>query len=146
MTFAPLATAVPLTYTHATNYSHQPARRPMVQVELAAVDAAGTLLGTPVTTTLEVDSGADRSVIDNGLAPALGIDLASCATSEVQGVGGQLVGVPTANLKMLLLGRWLDVPVFFIKGKLLLGREVAFDALYLGFMHKYGLLLAASCP
>lgn len=119
----------------------------MVQLEIAAADpVTGALLGTPLTTTLEVDSGADVSVIDDGLAPALGIDLAACPTTSVGGVGGELVAVPTAEVKMLLLGRWLDVPVLFIKDKLLLGREVAFDALYIAFLHKHGFLLAAGCP
>jgi Aspartyl protease len=118
----------------------------MVQVEIAAVDAAtGVLLGSPLTTTLKVDSGADISVLDDGLAPSLGIDLSMCDTMPVQGVSGNLSDVPMASVKMELVGRWLDVPVVFIPNELLLGREVAFDALYLGFAHKAGFLLAATC-
>ncbi len=117
----------------------------MIQVEIAATDpVTSTLLGAPVTTTLEVDSGADISVIDDGLAPTLGINLAALPTAQVAGVGGAYRNVPKGTLKMLLVGRWIDVPVLFMTGELLLGREAAFDAIHLAFVHKHGLLLAAA--
>jgi len=46
---------------------------------------------------------------------------------------------------MYLCGRWVDVPVDFVPGQMpqLLGRDGAFDALFLVFVHTLTFLLGA---
>jgi hypothetical protein len=134
------------TFSHGTLYRRAPNDRPVVEVEIAAVDATGSLLGRPVTTTVLVDSGADRTMLDGGLAPTLGIDLRSCPRDVIGGVGAGGVPVAEATVKMELCGAWTDVPVSFTLGPIghpqLLGREGAFDAIAVSFLHRHRMLLA----
>lgn len=150
MTFVPLGSAVSLPATHAAGYGHHPDQRPIVEVELAATTAEGILLGRSIRTSVLVDSGADVTMLDGGLAPALGLDLSLPAFPKgaVGGVGAGGVQVARADLKMEICGRWADVPVNFTLNPLghvqLMGREGAFDAMLVAFLHgQYAMLASA---
>lgn len=121
----------------------------MAEVELAATGPGGVLLGKPVRTMFLVDSGADVTMLDGGLATTLGLNLhdPQFARTTVGGVGQGGVEVARASIKMSLCERWLDVPVNFtiepIKHPQLLGREGAFDALFVAFWHSHNAMLVA---
>jgi hypothetical protein len=119
----------------------------MLEVEIAATTAAGQLLGKPLTTAVLVDSGADVTMLDGGLAPTLGIDLTQCPHDSVGGVGAGGVPVAAATVRMLLCSTWVRVPVNFtlrpIGHPQLLGRSGAFDEVAWAFLHRHAILAAA---
>lgn len=124
------------------------AGRPIISVEIAAVAANGRLLGTPVRTTVLVDSGADVTMLDGALAQPLGIDLSRCQLDSVGGVGAGGVQVALSTVKMDLCGRWANVPVNFTLNPIghpqLLGRDGAFEALIVGFAHAQKTIIAVA--
>lgn len=137
--------------THGAGYAHRPDQRPIIEVEIAATAPEGVLLGKPIRTPVLVDSGADVTLLDGGLAPTLGINLADprFPKGTVGGVGAGGVPVARADVKMDLCGKWVTVPVNFtlrsITHEQLLGRAGAFDALLVSFLHgRYALLAAAA--
>lgn len=144
-----LAPQINLNFGFGSSYAAAPVRRPMMEIELAAVDANGALLGQTKTVLL-VDSGADRTVLDSGLAGILGIDLSAVAPRQMGVAGGGVVQswLSPNPILMLLCGKWVRVPVEFCHGQQpgLLGREGAFDALRLAFIHSVSLLVAAIHP
>lgn len=146
MTLVELAPAAGLQFTHGSSYAGAPSSRPMLEVELAAVGPSGVLLGKPLRTTVLVDSGADVTMLDGGLASTLGIDLRACPQGTIGGVGVGGVPVASSVVKMRLCNRWVDVPVDFtlnpIQTPQLLGRSGAFDGITWAFVHNYTVVLA----
>ncbi len=122
----------------------------MIEVEMAATGSLGVLQGRSLRTTVLVDSGADVTMLDGGLATTLGLDLtdARYPRDVVGGVGSGGVPVATALVKMSLCGRWVDVPVNFTLQPMtnppLLGRAGAFDALVISFLHRQRVVLGAA--
>lgn len=121
-----------------------PRRRPIIDVEVAATTPNGVLLGTPLRTDVLVDSGADVTMLEASLAGTLGIDLRGCPMEWVQGVGG-VKPVWKAIVMMHLCDAWVHVPVAFAlqQQPQLLGRDGAFDSLWVAFGHRHGLLLSS---
>lgn len=151
MTLVALHQPARLTVTHGSLYGHQPDQRPLVEVEVAATDAGGILLGKPVRTLVLVDSGADVTMLDGGLATTLGLDLSDpqYPKRDIGGVGAGGVAVTQMPVKMLLCERWISVPVDFTSEPMphpqLLGRAGAFEAMLVAFMHgQTAMLLAAA--
>jgi hypothetical protein len=110
-------TLVELTSPAAFDYSHKgdyPDSRPVVTVELAATDSDGVLLGTHRTGVL-VDSGADLTILENGVASAVGLDLGNEASHPRSGLGGIAGGlvVASATIMIELCGDWLTIPAVF---------------------------------
>jgi hypothetical protein len=134
--------------SHGALYAAAASRRPIIEVEVAATNTSGVLLGSPLTTTVLVDSGADVTMLDGGLAPTLGINLAACPHGFVGGVGAGGVPVAEASVKFHLCDIWLDVPVHFTLNPIghpqLLGRAGAFDAVVWSFFHRHFMLLASA--
>lgn len=132
-------------YSHAAQYSSSGPRRPEARVEIAAVSPGGILAGSPITTLVLVDSGADVTMLDEALASTLGIDLTPITPQRVGGVGG----TTTARLHDVMIGlcgRWVQAPVLFSPGQptQLLGREVVFDSFDISFVHRRNLILGAA--
>jgi Aspartyl protease len=136
--------------THGSIYAQHPQQRPEIEVEVAATSDQGLLLGRPVRTTVLVDSGADVTMLDGGLARTLGIDLddPKYPKTTVGGVGQGGVPVARVVVRMQLCDRWRSVPVNFTRQPIhhpqLLGREGAFDALLVSFLHQRFVLLASA--
>ena len=110
------------------------------------MDNIGRLLGYHNVLVL-VDSGADITMLNEDLAPIFGIDLTGSPQVQVFGIGG---GTFARRHDMLvrLCSSWVRIPVLFEKGRdvNLLGREGAFAALQIAFVHRHGLLVAAKQP
>jgi hypothetical protein len=142
----PLGPTVNLGFDHGVLYSGVTNKRPEMTVELAGVGAAGQLLGYTSTVVL-VDSGADITMLDIGLLPALGINSATLTPTTVTGVGGNVTAY-RGPLLIRLCGQWKSIPVLFAVNQStnLLGREGAFDAMQLAFVHSNAILLAALRP
>lgn len=121
----------------------------MIEVEIA-VTSGGVLVGKPLRTSVLVDSGADTTMLDGGLAATLGIDLNDprLPKGTVGGVGKGGVDVTRANVRMSLCGRWLTVPADFthepIQHPQLLGRAGAFEGLLVAFVHGQTTMFAAA--
>jgi hypothetical protein len=137
-----------LRFTHGGSYTSAPGNRPIISVEIAAVDAQGRLQGQPVRTTVLVDSGADMTMLDGALARPLGIDLSRCPQGSVGGVGHGGVPVAAAPVKMALCDTWLDIPVNFTLRSIghtqLLGRAGAFESILFTFVHQHRTIVAAA--
>ena len=150
MTLLALPGPSSVTVTHGSLYGHHPDQRPMIDVEVAVTGSGGILVGRPLRTLVLVDSGADVTMLDGGLAATLGLDLSQpeFPRTTVGGVGQGGVPVALATVKMELCGRWIDVPVNFtlqpIQHPQLLGRAGAFDALLVAFVHRQTAVLAAA--
>jgi len=142
-----LTPAVGLSFDHAFAYGQVQGRRPMVMLELAGVDNAGRLLGSVANTPVLVDSGADTTMLNAGIALNLGLDLAAMPTEPVYGVGG---GTQAMRHRILarLCSKWVVLPVLFEVGRNinLLGRDGAFDELRLGFLHSQSIVVANLHP
>jgi hypothetical protein len=138
-------TLVELPSPAAFDYSHKgdyPDSRPIITLEFAATDPNGVLLGAHRTGVL-VDSGADLTILENGVASALGLDLSdeeSYPRGRIGGIAGGLI-VAGATIMAELCGRWFTIPVVFAvppraglpapNVQNCLGREGVFD--YVGF-------------
>lgn len=147
MTLQALTQSVSVPFSHVGIYAGTtPNPRPIVQVEVASVGPGGVLAGKPLTTSVLVDSGADVTMLDGGLAPTLGINLATCPQRVIGGVGSGGVPVAAATVKMRLCGHWFDIPVNFtlqpIQHPQLLGRSGAFERIFWAFMHDRAVVLA----
>ena len=90
---------------------------PMVEVEVAATDPDGILLGEPRLTTVLVDSGADYTILDARLAPVLGIDLARCVPADTSVVGGGTVSGRATHLKIGRAGAGMRHAVSRLPGR-----------------------------
>jgi hypothetical protein len=137
-------TLVELPNPAAFDYSHKgdyPDSRPVVTVELAATDANGVLLGAHRTGVL-VDSGADLTMLENGVALTLGLDLSDEVRHPRKALGGIVGGLVVADATVMveLCGNWLTIPAAFPVPwggrpapdvENLLGREGVFD--HIGF-------------
>jgi hypothetical protein len=151
LTLQALTQPVSVPFSHVGVYAGTAANpRPIVQVEIASISPAGQLLGKPLTTSVLVDSGADVTMLDGGLATALGVNLAACPQGSIGGVGSGGVPVAATTIKMQLCGTWLDIPVNFtlqpITHPQLLGRSGAFERVFWGFMHDRAAVLAIAAP
>jgi len=147
LTLQTLAQPVSVPFSHLGNYAgNTPNPRPIVQVEVASVGPGGVLAGKPLTTGVLVDSGADVTMLDGGLAPTLGVNLATCPQGVIGGVGSGGVPVAEATVKMRLCGHWFDIPVNFtlqpIGHPQLLGRSGASERIFWAFMHDRAVVLA----
>jgi hypothetical protein len=117
----------------------------MARVEIAATTPSGMLAGSPVTTLVLVDSGADVTMLDETLAPTLGIDLQSVTPEPVGGIGGTVMS-RSHPVQMHLCGVWVRVPVLFTPNQRpqLLGREGVFDRLGILFVHRHNTMLGVA--
>lgn len=118
----------------------------MVEIEIAAVDSAGRLLGSPRVTSVMVDSGADMTVLDEKLASVMGFDLAACPEMPLHAFDGREVPVRWRYLLIGLCGMWINAPVAFQAAPQpqVLGRASIFDHLALTFLQRDSRLLAVA--
>lgn len=150
MSLVQLSPAASLSLTHGSLYGHHPGARPVIEVEVAATDSNGQLQGKPVRTSVLVDSGADTTMLDGGLAKTLGIDLADARypRGQIGGVGQGGVSVVQVSVLMRICDKWHAVPVNFTLNPIghpqLLGRDGAFDGLVIAFIHGQTAMLAAA--
>lgn len=81
-------------------------------------------------------------MIHEAYAAFLGIVLDQLPIEQVNGIGGT-VNARRGVLMMDLCGRWVPVPVFFVPGQALglLGRQGAFDSMFVAFAHRDAILL-----
>lgn len=141
MTLAALPTPRGIAFTHRGNYAGQEEERPVIDVEFAAVDDHGVLLGS-YTTGVLVDSGARTTLLSLEAAAELGMDLSERRYPKAH-IGGIVPGaglwVAFAPVKVNLCGRWLDIPVAFhlhpTRVSHLLGRGGVFDQVEVCFRH-----------
>lgn len=119
---------------------------PMVEIEVAATDSLGVLLGVPQPTSVMVDSGADITVLDQRLAPVLGLDLGACPETELTTVGGHKLPGRWRYLKIGICGLWIDAPVVFQSrpAPQVLGRHSIFERLAITFLQRDLRLLAVA--
>jgi hypothetical protein len=145
LTFQTLSTPASLAFTHAAQYDARPPRQPLARVEIASTTALGTLAGHPVTTLVLVDSGADMTMLEEALAPVLGIDLQPITPEPVGGIGGTVMARRHPVL-MHLCGVWMQVPVLFAPNQRtqLLGRTAVFDRLGILFVHRLNTMLGVA--
>lgn len=88
-----------------------------------------------------VDSGANVSAFEIGVARQLGIDLASCRTTTVGGVGGSLTA-HVCPVEMELEGRRFPVEARFVPMPIaLLGRNDVFARFLVAFDQRAQALL-----
>ena len=111
MTLVALPSPAAFDYSHRGDY---PDTRPIITVEFAAADTHGVLLGAHRTGVL-VDSGADLTILEYGVAVALGLDLRDEARHPRVGIGGIAGGLLCARATIMaeLCGSWLTIPVMF---------------------------------
>jgi hypothetical protein len=137
----------PVTFslTHNGNYASHRSRRPEVEVEIATVTASGVLIRT-LRTAFVVDSGSDCSVLDEGYAAPLGIDLSRCPIERLGGIEGGEVLVRSSRVLMYLCERWVSVEVCFQRNRRpqVLGRQDVFDNLLIAFFHRASELYAST--
>ena len=145
MSFALLPSPATMSFSHAARYSPAAPRWPLAEVELAAVGPGGLLAGSPITTVVLVDSGADITMLDEALASALGIDLAPIPAEMVGGVGGRTTA-RRHDVMIDMCGRWISAPVLFSAGQRpqLLGRAGVFDRIDITFVHRLNVMLGAA--
>ena len=118
----------------------------MVEVEVVATDATGILLGAPQKTTVLVDSGADFTMLDDRLAPLLGVPSSFGRPISLEGIANNEVHGRLVPLKIGLCGAWIDAPVMFCPrpDPQLLGRAGVFDQMTFSFIHGQSRLFAAA--
>jgi len=137
----------PVTFslTHNGSYASHSRRRPEIEVEVASVTPSGVLIRT-LRTTFVVDSGSDCSVLDEGYARPLGIDLSRCPVVPLGGIEGGEIPVRSSRLLMYLCERWVSVEVCFQRNRRpqVLGRQDVFDNLLITFFHRASELYAST--
>jgi len=146
VTLEPLPDPRGMRFTHGADYGiFGGPGAPMIEVEVAAVTSQGVLRGQSIQTTVLVDSGAEYTLLDRRWIRPLGLHEWEGVTSEMDGVGGGKVNGRLIKVLMGLSGGWLSVPVIFCDNPkpALLGREGAFEALWIAFLHGERRLLAA---
>jgi hypothetical protein len=110
----------------------------VVEVEFAAVDGRGVLLGSYETGVM-IDSGAALTVLGHNVAVALGLgDLSSYPLALLKGVvPGSELPCSAVPVRARLCGVWIPIRVAFpredVPVKHLLGREGVFDRVRFGF-------------
>jgi hypothetical protein len=133
LTLQPLPQPLSVPFTHRAFYDDAPD----VDVEIAATSPLGVLGGArSITTQLRVDSGADTTMLHDGYARYLGIDLDQCPLVPVRGLSDENA-YRLALVDMYLCDQWLEVPVVFAPNRWpqLLGRETIFDNLSVTFSY-----------
>lgn len=119
----------------------------MVEIEVAATSPDGLLLGEPQLANVMVDSGAEFTILDDRLAPLLGLDLQQLPPAPMIGIGTQEVpGRAYHNTMIGLCGIWVVATVVFQErpSPSLLGRQAIFERLGFGFFQGQSRLLAAA--
>lgn len=114
-------------------------------VEFAVTDPNGLLLGSATTNVL-VDSGADITMLNADIAAQLGLDINAMTPGVMGGVGGNTTAYsPAGPIWANLCGRWVSIPVCFEpdRNPNLLGRQGAFESMYVAFLHGHALMLAS---
>lgn len=139
----PLATPYSASFTHGEPYISNPANRPYIEVEIAAVTSSFTYKGSFKTLVL-VDSGADMTMLDASVAGKLGIDLSRCPTKNFYGIGDKPVAAYISEVLVYLCEKWFRIPVSFVTQNQtpLLGRNGTFDLMLLSFDSKNSALMA----
>jgi len=142
LSFQPVTPAPVLAFSHSVTY----VREPMVEIEVAATDSSGILLGTAQRASVMVDSGADYTILDERLAPYLGVDLAQCRSTETIAFGGEKIPGRWRYLKIGICGQWIDAFTVFQQTPQpqILGRDGIFDRLAITFLQRDRQLLAAA--
>lgn len=106
------------------NTQRKTIKRPMVMVELFGKTGSKKMLAL-------VDSGADVSVLNIGVAELLGIDLSKAERQRTIGIsGGQETFVSTIEIQVEKQDERIKIPVQFIDSQYvdaLLGQEGFFD-------------------
>jgi len=115
----------------------------MVEVEVAATDPNGILLGAARPTTVLVDSGALYTMLDERLADQLGIPPGFGRPISLEGIEGNGVTGRLVSIKVGLCGTFIDAPVMFCArpSPQLLGRTGVFDQIAFSFLHGQAQLL-----
>lgn len=141
MSFQPLEPNPTVRFSHGVTYLTPD---PVIEIEVAATDPVGILVGSPRLTSVLVDSGSDFTILDDRLAPILGIDLARCEPASVAAVGGGIVPGKAAPLLIGLCGVWIRALTIFQErpSTQLLGREGVFDRLAITFLQGQSRILA----
>lgn len=143
MSLDPLSVPEQVAFTHRAAYVDPASRRPVVDIEFAATNHEGVLLGA-FTTGVLVDSGARNTILRQRDAVSLGLDLSDperYPREDARGIapGGPPMSTAQAVLKALICDRWLDIPVGFALTNWpvtrVLGREGVFDQVLLAFPH-----------
>jgi hypothetical protein len=122
---------------------------PQLVVDFRTFDpAAGNVLLGRASVLVTVDSGSRVTMLPKRYAAPLRISLDESTKTTIPGAGG--ARVPCYGRQWLegqLCGQWVRLPVRFFaeEGRTggLLGREGAFDALHLAFVHGRQLMYAA---
>lgn len=145
--FEPLPKAASLRFDYHRRYLGA-GRVPQLVVDFRSFDATvGNLLRGQASVLVTVDSGAMTTMLPWRYAAPLRIDLAASARTTIGGAGGARVACyGTEWLQAQLCGMWVRLPVRFFAEEertgALLGREGAFDALQLVFVHSQQLMYA----
>ena len=146
----PLVPPESLTFDYQRHYSLAGSQRPLMMVEFRNVDPVSRRLVGAARLNVLVDSGCDVTMLPDTFASSLGINLASVAVRPMWGIGGRTTCRGKVPLLAELCGAWVSVPVVFYAAPAatgghhaLLGREGAFDAVNLVFLHSARRLLAA---
>jgi hypothetical protein len=118
----------------------------MVEVEVAATDQLGILLGPPQRTTVLVDSGADYTMLDDRLPSVLGIPPSVGRPITLEGIANNEVVGRLILVKIGLCGVSIDAPVMFCyrPDPPLLGRAGVFEQIAFSFRHGQNQLLAVT--
>jgi hypothetical protein len=137
VTLAKLPSPHPVSFSHRGDYSAEATGRPVVEVEFAAVDSHGVLLGSYETGVM-IDSGAERTVLGHNVGVALGLgDLSVYPMAFLQGaVPGSELTCSTVGILARLCGVWIPIRALFpredVPVKHLLGRDDVFDRVCFG--------------
>jgi hypothetical protein len=122
---------------------------PQLVVDFRSFDpAAGNVLLGQASVLVTVDSGSRVTMLPKRYAAPLRISLDDSEKTTIPGAGGARVPCyGRESLEARLCGQWVRLPVrFFAEEERtggLLGREGAFDALHLAFVHGRQLMYAA---
>jgi hypothetical protein len=138
VTLSKLSSSYPVRFSHRGDYSAEATGRPVAEVEFAAVDGRGVLLGSYETGVM-IDSGAALTVLGHNVAVALDLgDLSSYPLAFMQGaVPGSELPCSTVPVMARLCGVWIPIRALFpredVPVRYLLGREGVFDRVRFGF-------------
>lgn len=137
MTLAGLTVAHTVSFSHRGDYSTEPSGRPVVDVEFAATDRNGVLIGAHETGVM-VDTGAEITMLGRDAAHALGLNPKTLALMFLEGiVPGRRLPCGEGSVMARLCDVWVDIPVLFpieaVPIRHVLGRAGVFEHVCFGF-------------
>jgi hypothetical protein len=137
LSLAQLTAARTVHFSHRGDYSTEPTGRPIVDIEFAATDSHGTLMGAHETGVM-VDTGAEITMLGHDVAAALGLNPKELPLRFLQGiVPGRQLPCGEASVMARLCDVWVEIPVIFpinpVTIRHVLGRAGVFDYIRFGF-------------